>query len=115
MILSNWASSGVGGCSAGLVVWSLSSMRRKTVAYIAPFLTFMLFTGLTQGMDALHLRPWGMAAMYLIFPLQTVVCAGVLAYFWRDYGLKRPRVAWVAVVIGVLAAALWVSPQEVFH
>lgn len=75
----------------------------------------MLFTGLTQGLDALRLRPWGMAAMYLIFPIQTVVCAGVLAFFWRDYGLERPRAAWVAGVIGVLAAALWVSPQEVFH
>lgn len=95
--------------------WALSSMDRKTVAYTAPFLTFMLFIGLSELADWAHLLPGGMAAKYIFFPLQTAVCAGVLAHFWGEYRLRMPRKAWLAVLIAVLVFALWVSPQAVFH
>jgi CAAX prenyl protease-like protein len=39
----------------------------------------------------------------------------VLAWFWRDYRLRMPGTAWLAVGIGALVFALWVSPQAVFH
>jgi CAAX prenyl protease-like protein len=75
----------------------------------------MLFIGLSECMDATHFVPAGMEAIYLVFPLQTVVCAGVLAYFWREYRLETPRRAWLAVGIGIVVFALWISPQVVFH
>jgi len=59
--------------------------------------------------------PFGFAARYTLFPLQTVVCAGVLAYFWRQYRVRMPAKAWIAAAIGTLVFALWVSPQVVFH
>jgi hypothetical protein len=90
-------------------------MSTKTVAYIAPFFSFMLFLGLSQALDMAGLRPAGLPAMYLIFPFQTVACAGVLAYFWRNYTMGAPRKPWLAAAIGLLAFVLWVSPQMVFH
>ena len=75
----------------------------------------MLFIGVAQGLDAAHLRPAGLAAMYLVFPFQTVACAGVLAYFRPRYRLGPPRKPWLAAAIGLLAFALWVSPQVILH
>jgi len=86
-------------------------MRSKTVAYTAPFLIFMLFLGVAQGLDAAHLTPPGVPAIYVIFPLQTAVCAGLLAYFWRQYPLRIPSGAWIAAAAGLLVFAIWVSPQ----
>jgi CAAX prenyl protease-like protein len=75
----------------------------------------MLFTGVVELLDRMHIQPGGVEARYAIFPLQTLVCAGVLAYFWRDYRLRMPQKAWLTAGIAVLVAALWVTPQAVFH
>lgn len=53
--------------------------------------------------------------MYLLFPSQTVVCAALLAYFSRDYGLRLPGRPAVAAGAGLLVFALWASPQVAFH
>ncbi len=56
-----------------------------------------------------HLMPWGLPARYALYPVQTLVCAGVLAWFWREYRLTAPRLAWFAVLAALVSAALWVS------
>jgi len=75
----------------------------------------MLFLLVSEGLDKAGIAPWGLGAIYLVFPLQTVVCAGVLAWFWPQYRLRMPRKPWLAAGIGVLVFALWISPQVVFH
>lgn len=75
----------------------------------------MLFIGVASLLDKVHPAPDDISAVYLIFPLQTVVCAGLLAYFWRDYDLALPRKAWLAAAIGLVVFALWISPQVVLH
>jgi CAAX prenyl protease-like protein len=93
-------------------------MRQKTVAYTAPFFSFMLFVALAQGLDKTRLLPadfGAAAAIYLVYPLQTLACAAMLACFWRQYALEAPREAWLASTIALLAFALWVSPQVLFH
>jgi CAAX prenyl protease-like protein len=75
----------------------------------------MLFTALAGLLDSAHILPGGVAAKYLLFPFQTVVCAGVLAWFWREYRLRLPRKAWLAALVAVLVFANWVSPQALFH
>lgn len=51
---------------------------------------------------------------YWIFPLQTVVCAGLLARSWPSYRLKWPGPIPLAVGIGagVLVFVLWIAPQQ---
>ena len=90
-------------------------MSRPTVAYTAPFGIFLIFLALTGGLESWHLRLGGVEARYWVYPLQTVVCAGVLAWFWRDYDLGRYRRAWLAVGAGVLALVVWVAPQWLWH
>ena len=95
-------------------------MRKNTVAYTAPFVTFLVLLGLSGLVDSAHLLPAGSSAKYFIFPLQTLVCAGVLAWFWPQYRLCAPRKAWIAVGIGALIFGLWVwvfPPilQRIFH
>lgn len=59
--------------------------------------------------------PLGPGAPYVIYPIQTLACAAVLAYFWRTYRLRMPRKAWLGLAIGVAAFLIWISPQALFH
>jgi CAAX prenyl protease-like protein len=114
-IFSNAATSGAGGSPGGLLGSALSSMARNTVAYTAPFGIFILFLSLSQGLEAAHIAPGGLAPIYLVFPLQTVVCAAALIFYGPRYRLHAPRNSLLAVSIGIFACALWVSPQVLFH
>ena len=75
----------------------------------------MLFTGLSELLDRMRILPGGVEARYVLFPVQTVVCAAALAWFWREYRLRMPWKTWLAAAIGALVFVLWVSPQAVFH
>ena len=94
-------------------------MARQTVAYTAPFVTFMIISGLCGLLDSARILPGGLAAMYLFYPVQTGFCAVVLAWFWRHYRLRLPARAWLPLAIGILIFALWVAIppvcQAVFH
>jgi len=115
-ILNNCATSGVGGSRDWLLGWSLSSMAKKIVAYTAPFVTFMLLTGVCGLLDWAHMLPGGLPAKYLLFPIQTAACAFVLAWYWPQFHLRFPqRKAWLAAAVGLLIFALWISPQVLFH
>ena len=114
-IFSKSSTAGVGGREGELLGCDLSSMDRKTVAYTAPFLVFMLFIGVSGALERAHVAPEGMSAMYLIFPVQTVASAATLAWFWRQYRLRAPLMAWVGILAGVLSFAVWVAPQAVLH
>ena len=90
-------------------------MGRQTAAYTAPFLVFILFSALASLLDNIRPSAGGVGAIYLIFPLQTVVCGVLLAYYWRDYRLARPRKAWLAATVGLVVFFLWISPQAILH
>ncbi|MEO8350899.1 MAG: CAAX prenyl protease-related protein [Chthoniobacteraceae bacterium] len=85
-------------------------------AYLAPFIVFMLMLGLgelvSHFFDGRAL--WFFSApRYWVFPLQTVVCALLLAWGWRHYELGPPRRVIFTTLIGVLVLAIWISPQEI--
>jgi CAAX prenyl protease-like protein len=78
-------------------------------ALIAPFAVFI-------GLFALDLIPLPVKieGRYVIYPLQTLVCAALLWRYWRRYdfnGIKKP---WFTVGVGALVFVLWVTPQLVF-
>ncbi len=48
---------------------------------------------------------------YWIYPLQALVCGGVMIYCWRQYdfnGIQRPL---GTVLMGLLVLAIWIAPQ----
>jgi len=75
----------------------------------------MIFLGVSQGMTGAHFAPWGLGPMYLVYPVQTLVCAGVLAWYWPQYRLRMPAGTWIALGIGVGVWAVWISPQIFFQ
>ena len=64
---------------------------RLTKAHIVPFAVFMVFLILLQlcaslfGWDHPSAPWWQKDVAYWIYPLQTIACIVVLAYFWRSY------------------------------
>ena len=58
--------------------------------------------------------PFGIPARQWIFPAQTLVCALLVAVWWRDYELRRPARILFTLGIAILVFALWIAPQAVF-
>lgn len=88
---------------------------RQERAYLAPFLAFLLALGL--GGAVAHIGDgqafWMFSEpRYWIYPLQTVLCAGLLLRWWPWYQLEFPRKLPLTIGLGVLALLVWIAPQE---
>lgn len=84
-------------------------------AYLAPFFGFLAV--LAVGSAVAHAFDgsafWmASAPRYWIYPLQTLLCAGLLAHGWHSYELRPPRRPIFAVGIGIVALVIWIAPQE---
>lgn len=74
------------------------------LAYLAPMGVFMLFTLAGTRLPALY------PALYAA---KTVVVAGLLVYFWRQYTPIRWNYWWLGVILGVVGIFQWV-PMQLF-
>lgn len=86
--------------------------RRKLIAYTAPAAVFFAALALVAGLKAIGGPFWLEAPEYWVYPLQTLICAGLLFWFWREYDFRR--IAGVAITLGVGVAVflLWIAPQQ---
>jgi uncharacterized protein len=88
-----------------------------TRAYVVPFLVFMVLLGLVEVINAIF-KGWGSllvaSPQYWIYPLQTIVCAVLVARYWHYYDLSLPTKPLFTLVVAVAVLLIWVSPQEVF-
>lgn len=84
--------------------------QKKLIPFVAPMAVFI-------GLLAISglLEKWLPSAKYWIYPAQTIICGGLVLYFWRAYPMERPRQLWFGIVIGVCVFVLWISPQAFFH
>ena len=88
-----------------------SMFNRAAWARILPFLTYMLFTGVTELLG--HLG-WSAADLRWLYGVKVGAVVLVLAFFWRHYSelktwrLPAPGVL-LALATGVLVLALWLS------
>src|SRR5687767_6583983 len=83
-------------------------------AYLAPFVAFMGLLALGEIVGHFFEgRAFWMVSepRYWIFPLQTVVCAGILIYYWRAYAWQPPARPVFTLAIAVLVLIIWISPQ----
>ena len=79
-------------------------------AYCAPFVIFLLLLWLVDllpGQGVSNPRYW-------VFPLQTLVCGGLVIFFWKHYRLAAPRGLLFTVAVALLVLGIWVSPQALF-
>jgi len=87
----------------------------STRAFVAPFLVFMLFLALNQWVGSLGRGEFFLdKPQFWIFPLQTIVCGGLVAYGWRHYGMSFPRETALTVGVAVFVLVIWISPQAMF-
>ncbi len=91
---------------------------RPNVAYVLPFALFMAalaFNGLLGWLGGENGPFWLSQSKYWVYPLQTILCAGVLVYFWKDYQWGPSRTLWIGAFWGIVVFFLWVFPQLFFN
>ena len=101
---------------------SESQARAKTVAHVAPlfvFLGVMLAMPVLEGtgfyIDNNDVYPWFRhAPEQWLYPLQTIICLGLLAFFWKRYDFKPVRGLGLAVAMGLVGIAVWIVPGHIF-
>lgn len=95
----------------------MSHRTNPSLAHTAPFAVFMLLLGAAQGIGAAFTHSGSLLLAepkYWVFPVQTIVCAAMLAWFWSSYSFRKPENLGLTLSIAVLVLALWISPQEIF-
>jgi CAAX prenyl protease-like protein len=88
--------------------------KRKLVAYALPMLSFIALIVLNVSLKKIANRFWLSSAEYWIYPLQTILCGGLLFWFRREYQWHRLADPIFAVAIAVSVFLLWISPQAFF-
>ncbi len=87
-------------------------IREKSVAYVAPMLAFAVLLTLGGLLKKVDHQFWLTAAEYWIYPLQTIVCGGLVIWFRRNYDFGRLRNVAFTIFVAALVFVLWVSPQQ---
>ncbi len=142
--------------SEEIVLSPNKTAQERTVAYVAPFVVFMLFLGLPDLLVSVGVlpsapnsterasdiasasddaaehnsaaevggsldepqdaQPWYVHEPRLwLYPLQTIVCLLVLAWFWKFYEFQ-PHSGWLrATAAGTLGIAVWIAPGFLFQ
>ena len=88
--------------------------RKKFIAFVGPMAVFMGLLLLNSALKSLKGGFWLSSAEYWIYPAQTILCGGVVLWFWREYRLRRPLGLWFGLAIGVIVFFLWIAPQAFF-
>ena len=94
---------------------------RTLLAYAGPFFLFVLLNGLPALLRPGTILPdtplWRAAPELWVYPLQTLICAGMLFYFRHEYPAARlpTSLGIFGVVVGLIVFAVWISPQAMFH
>lgn len=89
--------------------------KRQLLAYTLPMLVFVLLLGFGSALKRPGGSLWLAAPEFWIYPLQTLLCAGLLIYFRREYEPFGWRRLGFALGIGLLVFLLWIAPQQFLH
>ncbi|MCX8237211.1 MAG: CAAX prenyl protease-related protein [Akkermansiaceae bacterium] len=92
----------------------------RTLAHVVPFAAFMIFNLIYQFAGEAILWEHDNAPWYrhwpeqLFYPIQTVVCAGILVFFWKHYELKWSNKVWIGVIAGFVGIGFWLLPTVLY-
>jgi CAAX prenyl protease-like protein len=88
--------------------------KRKLAAYTLPMALFLMLLALGSVLKKLGGPSWLSLSEYWIYPVQTILCGGLLVWFRREYVFGKFRRPVFVFAVGVLIFLLWISPQEFF-
>lgn len=75
---------------------------------------FLVLLGLISLLKQSSGPFWLTAPQFWVFPLQTLVCAALLAWWWRDYEFHRLARIGFVLAIALFVFILWIAPQAFF-
>lgn len=97
----------------------------KNLAYVVPLMAFLLFMGamsLVVGMSGSFFRdhsalPWWRRDVdQWIYPMQTLLCLGLLVFWRRHYEFNWSlRGIVIGVVLGAVGIGFWLLPTQAFE
>lgn len=94
---------------------------RKTYAYVVPLTAFMVLNWVMQIVEESGLKwshsdaPWWREhTSHWLLPIQSLICCGILIFFWKHYSFGPWRGWWVGVIGGVVGIGLWLMPTTLY-
>ena len=101
---------------------AFSFNNRRTVAHVAPLVTFLLCMTIPDlmalvGFDRFDVsQPWYVTTPeQWLFPVQTILTSTVLWCFRRQYDLRPVRGLRLALLVGTFGIVIWISPGFLFR
>lgn len=99
----------------------LKNTEKLTIAHILPFGVFMVFLILLQlgaslvGWEHPQAPWWRRDFAQLIYPIQTLVTLGLIAYYWKYFEF-RWNLKWSAlgVLFGIVGIGFWLLPTTLY-
>ncbi|MCE9519228.1 MAG: CAAX prenyl protease-related protein [Verrucomicrobia bacterium] len=90
----------------------LKYRNNAAIAHIAPLVVFLLLTSVVPLLAVKNsaLPWWRSAPEHWIYPLQTIICGGLLAFFWKNYTFRPARGFLLATLLGVAGIMIWILP-----
>jgi hypothetical protein len=79
---------------------------------MAVFIGFLGLVSLVRGIGGGSF--WLERPEFWIYPLQTLVCAALLWWFWRCYDFHRFAQPLFTIAIGIVVLLIWIAPQQFF-
>jgi uncharacterized protein len=88
--------------------------KSPLAAHLWPFGLFLAFLAFVQALGMVPSESfWFSGAVYWVYPLQSLACGVALIVFWKYYDFGPVR--WVfGFLAGLVALAVWISPQAFF-
>lgn len=87
-----------------------------TLAFVLPLFVFLALNSFINlwRIDN-RLFPWyRMAPEHWGYPLQCLICGGLLCFFWKHYPWRPKRGFLLATIAGILGIAVWLAPTALF-
>jgi uncharacterized protein len=86
---------------------NLDSLKRHeaTIAYVAPFLAFLVMMGLERGLSL---------PAHIYYPIRFALVVALLLTVSRRVIPWRPSQFWASTVIGIFVFVVWVAPDILF-